>query len=488
MLDATLGCVRFSAIRQALKRRCNRTTRTIRVTMNCTQAEAQGLFGRLRGGGWLTRRRICVYAALLLCLEVAGLAWFVAGTHGWIVPLRRPVSTDFVSFYAAGRLADDGTPALVYQPGAHYAAEQAATEPGIPYNFFYYPPVFILLCAVIARLPYFPAFIAFQGVTLLPCLLVVRRILRETGWASLLPLLAFPAVFYNLGTGQNAFLTAALFGAATLLVDCRPVLAGILFGALCYKPHFGLLVPFALAAGGRAKTFAAATISTAVLVALSVMAFGWETWRTFFSAAAGAHDIYETSVSHAGMASPFGIVLVLGGAPSLAYNVQAIATLAMAATVGVVWRRGLSLPIRSALLAAATPVALPVVLYYDLMLSGIALAWLVRSGQQRGFPPWSRTVMAVLFVTTLLSGNFDPQSQLLITPLIATCVFVLALVAAVAEVTGQCAGSDPIADAASGWLTRFRNRILHPHLGNARGKRKDSPATMVLDQFGRTQP
>jgi alpha-1,2-mannosyltransferase len=452
------------------------------------QAGAQGSFGKLRGGGWLTRRRICVYAAFLLCLEVAGLAWFVAGTHGWIVPLGGPVSTDFVSFYAAGRLADDGTPALVYQPAAHYAAEQAATEPGIPYNFFYYPPVFILLCAVLARLPYLSAFIAFQAATLLPCLLVARRILRESGWESLLPLLAFPAMFYTIGAGQNAFLTAALFGASTLLVDSRPVLAGMLFGALCYKPHFGLLVPFALSAAGRWKTLVAAAISAAVLVALSVMAFGWDTWRGFFAAAAGARDIYETSVSHAGMASPFGVVLVLGGAPVLAYKVQAIATLAMVAIVGVVWRRGLSLPIRSAMLAAATPIALPVVLYYDLILSGIALAWLVRSGQQRGFPAWSRTVMAVLFVATLLSGNFDPQSQLLITPLIAACVFVLALVAAVAEMTGQRAGSDAIADTASGWLTRFRNRILHPHLGNPRGKRKDSPAAMVLDQFGRTQP
>ena len=106
---------------------------------------------------------------MLLALELAGFAFFVAGTHGWITPLRRPVSTDFVSFYAAGRLADAGTPALVYDQAAHYAAEQAATEPGIAYNYFYYPPVFLLLCAVLARLPYLAAFVAFQAGTLVPC-------------------------------------------------------------------------------------------------------------------------------------------------------------------------------------------------------------------------------------------------------------------------------------------------------------------------------
>jgi alpha-1,2-mannosyltransferase len=47
--------------------------------------------------------------------------------------------------------------------------------------------------------------------------------------------LAFPAVFWTLGLGQNAFLTATLFGGFTLLLDRRPIAAGILLGLLCYK-------------------------------------------------------------------------------------------------------------------------------------------------------------------------------------------------------------------------------------------------------------
>ncbi len=45
---------------------------------------------------------------------------------------------------------------------------------------------------------------------------------------------------------------------ALLQLDKRPVLAGILFGLLAYKPQFGLLIPFVLAASGRWRTFAAA--------------------------------------------------------------------------------------------------------------------------------------------------------------------------------------------------------------------------------------
>ena len=118
--------------------------------------------------------------ALLLVLELAGFAFFVAGTHGWIAPLERPVSTDFVSFYAAGRLASAGTPALVYDQAAHYAAEQAATEPGIAYNFFLYPPIYLLICARRwRRLPYLAGIRGLPGRDAAARLLVARRILRR---------------------------------------------------------------------------------------------------------------------------------------------------------------------------------------------------------------------------------------------------------------------------------------------------------------------
>ena len=63
--------------------------------------------------------------------------FMAAGTHGLIVPLARPTTTAFVSFYAAGSLADAGTPQLFYDRAEHYAAEQRAAAPGIDYNFFY---------------------------------------------------------------------------------------------------------------------------------------------------------------------------------------------------------------------------------------------------------------------------------------------------------------------------------------------------------------
>ena len=96
-------------------------------------------------GASLERRRFLTYCGVALVVESVVFLFLVAGTHGLIVPLSRPTSTDFVSFYAAGALADAGTPELSYDQLAHYRSEENATAAGIEYRFFYYPPVFLLL-------------------------------------------------------------------------------------------------------------------------------------------------------------------------------------------------------------------------------------------------------------------------------------------------------------------------------------------------------
>jgi hypothetical protein len=395
-----------------------------------------------RGRAWLTRRRLGIGAALLLALELGLFAFFVAGTHGWIVPLERPTSTDFVSFYAAGTLADAGTPQLAYDHAAHLAAEEAATAPGIEYQYFNYPPVFLLLCAALAQMPYLLAFAIFVAATLALYLLAAHRILDDSSGTALLVLLASPMVFWTMGLGQNAFLTAALFGAATVLMDRRPLVAGLLFGALCYKPHFGLLLPLALAAAGKWRSFAAAAAAAAGLALLSLAVFGIPTWQAFLATAGASHQVYESGrILFGGMVSAFGGMRLLGASVPLAYAVQAGVSLAAAAAVIIVWRRDLSLASRAAVLAAATLVAVPLALLYDLMLGAVAAAWLVRDRDSAAAREWEMGAVAGLFLLLLLaSPNLAESWHLPVYPLVALALFALAIGRALREMRlRQCA-------------------------------------------------
>ena len=224
--------------------------------------------------------------------------------------------------------------------------------------------------------------------------------------------------------GQNSFLTAALFGAGTLWIDRRPILAGFCFGALCYKPHFALLVPVALLAGRHWRTLAASLGSAAALCGSSLIAFGWETWQSFLAAAAASHATYASGrINFGGLVTPFGGVLLVGGTPDVAYVAQAAATLGAGLLVAFVWRRGLPRPLRGAALAAATLVAVPVALIYDLMLAALAAAWLVRD--PAGLAGWERIVLAALFVLSMTPPALAEAWHLPAGPIVALTLLTL---------------------------------------------------------------
>jgi hypothetical protein len=164
-------------------------------------------------------------------------------------------------------------------------------------------------------------------------------------------------------------------------------------------------------------------MSALSLVVLSGAVLGWDSWQAFIVALTGSHTTYESGqVDFAAMISSFGAVRLMGGSPALAYAVQGTASLAAAALVAVVWRRNLSLEVRAATLAAATLVALPLILFYDFMMAGVALAWLVRAGRRSGFLPWEKLAMVAVFIAPMLARGLGTSLHL---PFAAAACFTL---------------------------------------------------------------
>ena len=111
------------------------------------------LIDQLRQADWLTRDRVIAWGFVLFIEELLLLAFLALWQHGVFVPVQSPPASDFVSFYAAGKLALAGTPQLAYDQAAHYLAQQQATDPSSPHQYFFYPPVYLILCAGLASMP-----------------------------------------------------------------------------------------------------------------------------------------------------------------------------------------------------------------------------------------------------------------------------------------------------------------------------------------------
>ncbi len=392
-------------------------------------SRAQRLIGQLRTGDWLHHDRVVGWGIVLL-IEIAVLMLFlVLWSHGIVMHLEHATSIDFISFYAAGDLTNAGTPGLAYNHAAHFLAEQRLGLADAPYQFFFYPPVYLLVCAALARLPYYVAYTVFEAVTLGLFALVMRAVLRERGWGWLAPLLAFPPVWWTIGQGQNAFLTAALFGLFALRIDARPVSAGMLLGAICYKPHFGVLTPIALLAGRRWGALLGASAMVAGLVGLSVLVFGVDTWLAYLHALSGMGDAYDTGrVSLAGYVTLFGAARLIGWSPAACYALQGASAVLMAVLVGVVWaRRATSQAQRVAILLVATLLAVPLALIYDQMLALLAIGWLLREARESGYLPWEKLMLMTVYPVSLVSVFVATARHLPVGPLVSFIVLIACL-------------------------------------------------------------
>ncbi len=387
----------------------------------------------VREAAWLDRRRLDAYARILLVMEVITFVFLVLGTHGMIVPLDKPNTTDFVSFYAAGLQADLGRAPAIYDQASHYLAEEAAVGfTGFSYNYFFYPPVYLPLCQALTLLPYLPSFVAWEGLTALAYLRALRMILPPG--RPLLPFIAYPAVLAAVGLGQNSLLSAALFGGATALIERRPWLAGVLFGALCYKPHFAMLVPVALLAGRHFRCFLAAALTVTALVGLSLLLYGTSTWTLFLamSTAKTAGFFAAGKIPFAGLVSPYAGMRLLGLPDPAAWDSQIVISAMMAVLVAVVWWGRGSLALKSAILIAATLLALPVILFYDLVLAAVALAWVGREsvaedGRSR-FLPWEKAIFVVVFAVPLVSRSLGHAAHIPVGPLAGYGILCLSVV------------------------------------------------------------
>lgn len=367
---------------------------------------------RVKSGDWLTVERARAYSLILLAIAVIAIIGWIGLSHGGVDANGKPLGTDFLSFYAAGSLVLDGRAAEVYDMAAHYARQQQIFGPAIPYYGWLYPPIFLLIATPLASLPYTAALLLWQGVTLLLFIGVIGWIVRtirneypEFGHTWLLVALAFPAVFVNLGHGQNGFLTAALLGAALMTLPQRPLLSGLLFGLLAYKPQFALVIPIALLAAAQWRAIFAATATVLILIGSTAYLFGIDLWFAFARSTEVSRKLLleQGDVGFEKLQSVFAAIRLWGGKVPLAYTVQAAISLLAICSVAWVWRSRLEATQKAAVLVIATLLASPHVLDYDLTLLGLALAFIAVTGCKRGFRPYEISTMAAAWAAPLLS-------------------------------------------------------------------------------------
>jgi hypothetical protein len=401
----------------------------------------------LRSGDWLTPARARGYSLILLGLCAVAIAGWIALSDGLIDRNGKPVGTDFSNVYAAGRLTWQGRPADAYDPPLQHAAEKAVfAGREVPFYGWHYPPFFLAIAFLVAAVPYAWGLSIWLATSFAAYLMTMRAILPRG--ETLLIAAAFPAVFVNVGHGQNGFLTTALLGGALHLLDRRPWLAGVLIGLLAYKPQFGALIPIALLAGARWRTIGAAVVTVAGLLALSVATLGGGVWHAF----ADSMTFTQTVVLEQGntgwekIQSIFSAVRMWGGSVQLAYAFQIALASALAVTLAWLWHSDAAFELKAAALSVASLLATPYVLDYDLVVLGIAIVYFARLGLSQGFRAYEISLLVAAWIAPLLSRGVAQVTAIPLGLLVLLILYIFIVRRAVMDRAGVTIGA-PIAQA-----------------------------------------
>jgi hypothetical protein len=381
---------------------------------------------------WLNVRRVRAYAYAALFCEFGFLFTYVVRLYGPHADKLTRLTMDFTPTWSAAWLTVRGRALDAWHADVLRGIEEQAIPAmhgisgGLPWL---YPPTMQLLAAPLGWLPYALAAALWLGGALAAFVAVSRATAQRD--VALLCAVAFPGAFFNVIVGQNGLFTASLAGLGLLLLQRRPIAAGICFGLLAVKPQLAVLCPLALLCASQWRALLAWAATLAIGIALATLALGPDAWLAF---AHGMGDVYRfiggghAMIAH--MPTAFAMA-TLADFPTWAANALQALSIAFALfAVGYAWRGSCTYALRAATLVCASLLVSPYLHDYDLAWYGLVIAWYVRHALTHGWRRFDREWLVLLWLIPL-GGSVATHLQFQFMPLItiATLARLLARIA-----------------------------------------------------------
>jgi hypothetical protein len=336
--------------------------------------------------------------ALIAALIACGLSLYY-GFRGETF-MGRPMGSDFVEFYAAGQLANQHQPAMIYDVQAFSRLQHQVMPEMSPtqMHIFGYPPLVAELFRPFALLPYRWAYCAWLAFSLTlyasGLWLLLGSLIRKRYRGSAF-LLALSAPMYTLETWIGGQLSVLGFCAVVLFISCFekrcPVWAGLALGLATYKPSLVVIPAAMMIVGGCWRMLAGLSVSSVLMILGSLATAGmngfwlWIARLRVFSAFATSNEAILRRTKYVDLNSFFTVLL---GASSAERALATVATSAAFLILAWTWwrRRDASHDVQRYLWAATLTWTLMINVYapvYDTILLIPAAALVAKSVAER---------------------------------------------------------------------------------------------------------
>ena len=162
------------------------------------------------------------------------------------------------------------------------------------------------------------------------------------------------------------------------------------------------------------RAFGSAAVSFLALTLATLAAWGTAPWAAFVQSLTYSRVelLEQGNTGFYKMQSLFAAVRMLGGDVALAYIAQGALLVVLVLTLAVLWAKRVDWRLKSAALLTAAILATPYCLDYDMMVIAPAIAFVVAHGLQRGFAPYEKSLLAVVWFIPLIARTLAQTTLL----------------------------------------------------------------------------
>lgn len=348
----------------------------------------------------ITASRLGQIAVLALGFEL----FFLIGLLVKLVvsPTEQLFGSDFVAFWTAAHLAVEGHAIDSFRPEIIEPIQRAILSvDGLAE--WRYPPTMHLVIFPLGLLSFSNSLLVFTLLGICAILFCTIRVAPHTNLFEKILLLGAPVVFLNFIQGQNGVFITLIFTLFLLSLKLdRPKQAGFWAALLLIKPHLALLLPVVLVARQRWDVIVWGAVFGFAFCVIVTLAFGPAYWVLFLENTSSLRDQLLDGQFTPQHISAFMFSQMVGLSNGLATGLQILTAALCALACWVVWRDGDSgWYIRIAILMACSPMLSPYALYYDAVMSAVALFILFLMGDKRGFLFAERPVLILIWLAPI---------------------------------------------------------------------------------------
>ncbi|MFQ5491581.1 MAG: glycosyltransferase family 87 protein [Phycisphaerae bacterium] len=398
------------------------------MSSSSPQTQPSSVFGYLDS---LTEpARLRRYPVFLLALTVALYAGTLSRSSNLIEPNGKIVGRDFLAFYTAGDLLNQGRMDDLYDQAAHSAYQQdfmRDINPNWQGTYPYRnPPHYAWAMSWLTGLGFGRSLLIWTLLSLL-AFAVTASIWRhwlppaDTGIVLLLAV-CVPPWFQALAGGQNTFFSLLILtGFCALLMRGRDGWAGLVLSALSYKFYLLVLPAGLLLVKGRWRAVGGLLLGGVLTLLLTAAVMGPEVLSDYLNFAPsqaalmeeGGFDIHKQHCWYGFFRLLGGDWMSLGSVSMLAITASAVTLVLLIPVWRGPWRYGESdFSLKLAALMVATLVTSPHLLHYDMLLAVLpAVLWL-RTDRSMDLPGLGHTMRPLLVLGFCWLAVAEPVARI----------------------------------------------------------------------------